>query len=406
MKTLLIFGILSASAVISQDLIVVDSPKDTDDGEVAVEEEVVKVSSAEVFVPTEEWQEVLAGQQIPSGLHVRLNIQTGKKEAKLLGEQTTEREEDFSQETLKEALKNIKADFKPSEVSGSESSTFRSMEELKAALGDIETKVETDLEIIKKLFSKFHRSSSEEERAVILEDLEYYTHQYDNALMFVELDGIRDIVLPSLNSSQPAVRQKAAHLVAGAAQSNPQFQIAALESGLLETFLRLTVLDSSSPTLAATAFTALSAVLRNFPQAQIKFLAQGGLGLLVQLFQKEGKAHEKLKIKILTLINDLLVERELTLSSTDESSLQRKEQYSAEDLEAQLEKFGFCQVFNQVLILPKNDRQAKRLYLKKIIFPFEFVIFITFRDDILSTVSEDFPLRAEHDVIEKIIGWF
>ena len=41
---------------------------------------------------------------------------------------------------------------------------------------------------------------------------------------------------------------------------------------------------------------------------------------------------------------------------------------------------------------------------KKYIFYFEFVIFLTYREDILSTVSEDFPLRAEHDVIEKIIG--
>ena len=94
---------------------------------------------------------------------------------------------------------------------------------------------------------------------------------------------------------------------------------------------------------------------------------------MVGLFQREGKAHEKLKIKILTLIHDLLVERESAHISTDESSLKRKEQYSAEDLEAQLEKFGFCQVFNQVLILPKNDRQAKRLEI--IYFPSEFIIF-------------------------------
>ena len=227
MNSVLIFGILSASAVLAQDLIVVESPKETEDSEVTVEEvEGVEVSSAEKFVPTKEWQEVLPGQQIPAGLHVRLNIQTGRKEAKLLSEETLEQEEvdDLSRETLKEALKNIKADFKPSEVSEPEDSTFRSMEELKTALGDIEMNVETDLEIIKKLFTKFHSSTSEEERVVLLEDLEYYTHQYDNALLFVDLAGIRDIVLPSLNSSHPAVRQQAAHLVAGAAQSNPQFQ--------------------------------------------------------------------------------------------------------------------------------------------------------------------------------------
>ena len=28
----------------------------------------------------------------------------------------------------------------------------------------------------------------------------------------------------------------------------------------------------------------------------------------------------------------------------------------------------------------------------------------SFRDDILSTISEEFPLRAEHDIIEKILG--
>ena len=60
------------------------------------------------------------------------------------------------------------------------------------------------------------------------------------------------------------------------------------------------------------------------------------------------------------MINDLLVERESSLLMTDEASLSRRAQYSAEDLESQIEKFGFCEVFSQVLILPKSDRQAKR----------------------------------------------
>ena len=40
--------------------------------------------SKEEFVPTDEWQVVKEGQAIPKGLHVRLNLQTGVKEAKLL----------------------------------------------------------------------------------------------------------------------------------------------------------------------------------------------------------------------------------------------------------------------------------------------------------------------------------
>ena len=40
-----------------------------------------------VFQPTEEWQEIKKGQSIPAGLHVRINLQTGLKEAKLLDEE-------------------------------------------------------------------------------------------------------------------------------------------------------------------------------------------------------------------------------------------------------------------------------------------------------------------------------
>lgn len=38
----------------------------------------------EVFQPTAEWQTIQLGQGIPPGLHVRMNLQTGQKEAKLM----------------------------------------------------------------------------------------------------------------------------------------------------------------------------------------------------------------------------------------------------------------------------------------------------------------------------------
>ena len=38
----------------------------------------------EVFQPTSSWQAILPGQAIPAGLHVRMNLQTGLKEAKLM----------------------------------------------------------------------------------------------------------------------------------------------------------------------------------------------------------------------------------------------------------------------------------------------------------------------------------
>lgn len=47
-------------------------------------EEVVEEASKEIFVATNEWQEIKPGQAIPQGLHVRMDMQTGKKEARLM----------------------------------------------------------------------------------------------------------------------------------------------------------------------------------------------------------------------------------------------------------------------------------------------------------------------------------
>jgi nucleotide exchange factor SIL1 len=41
----------------------------------------------EVFVATSEWREIRDGQKVPSGLHYRINLETGKKEAKTLSEE-------------------------------------------------------------------------------------------------------------------------------------------------------------------------------------------------------------------------------------------------------------------------------------------------------------------------------
>jgi hypothetical protein len=56
------------------------------------------------------------------------------------------------------------------------------------------------------------------------------------------------------------------------------------------------------------AFYALSALLRHFPEAQHSFLRNGGLDLLKQVFEREesGSLHARLRIKILTLLHDLI----------------------------------------------------------------------------------------------------
>ena len=114
------------------------------------------------------------------------------------------------------------------------------------------------------------------------------------------------------------------------------------------------------PKVATKAFFALSALMRNFPEAQNTFLRLGGLGVLIKVFNHQEKSYDKMKIKILTLIHDLVVEREISSTSLDKISEARKKQYDLFNLEQQVKEAGWCQVLNSVLILPKNDRQAKR----------------------------------------------
>ena len=368
---------------LSQDLALVH----TEAGEASVTsddaEDGPPVSSDQVFVATEEWQEVRPGQAVPGGLHVRMNLETGKKEAKILEEAKDNslwKEGGLNHEALKEAMKNIKADDNNEGKTEFDPYRFRSMDELKNALGDVQLNMKTDMELLTKLINEFKETQDDVDKVTILEDLEYYVHQYDNALLFVDMGGLKDVIIPSLNSSNPQIRLHSCLLLSGAAQSNPKFQISALESGLLETLLRMTTLDPD-PSVSTKAFSALSAIMRNFPEAQNTLLRQGGLGVLVKLFNNEEKSYEKLKVKILTLISDLLVERETVAASEDETSLMRKSQFNDIDkkfsLESQILEHGWCSVFSKTLVLPRSDRQAKRYAKRKEEHKIKVTVFFT-----------------------------
>ena len=156
-------------------------------------------------------------------------MQTGKKEAKLLdeSEQSTESsalissgiENEDKEETatelnhaeLKEALKKIKNDAKDSVKSGD---SFRSYEEIKEEMKKIEQSIKTEYEIVKELVASYISLDEDDSgRQAILNDLEFYVHQYDNAQDFVKMGGFKDVVLPALNSTDRDLRSSAAFLI-------------------------------------------------------------------------------------------------------------------------------------------------------------------------------------------------
>jgi len=357
MRLVLLWTLLLS--VCCQELVFVG---DVDEEEGNVEEAtVVEESSREIFVPTNEWQEIKPGQAIPQGLHVRMDMQTGKKEARLMQDEETKEQRE---QRILESIKNIKDDLKDSpKVQGTGKTKWRSMEEIKQEMKDIDLKVTEDYLSMKELLEGLDQEKEEANQVAALEELEFHVHQYDNAIDFLQLNGITRGVLPALNSTSVEVKRAGSLLLGGAAQSHPEVQAAAIRAGVLPLLLRLVHLDGDAR-VAARALYALSSLLRSSYAGQQEFLAQGGLAVLASALTDEAAGREKVRIKALTLLHDLMLE--------------------VDGLGDLVREAGICQVWDKVLVVPRNDRGAKR-------------------EDHLSAIGDQWPLRQEHDTVGKVL---
>lgn len=124
-------------------LMVVSSEQTDADGEGDKDVEIVKDfeiddEDLEVFQPTSAWQAIGQRQAVPAGLHVRINLQTGMKEAKLMDgddgskyKQVKEPRKKFvkvdrnlvSKQNLKAALKEFRDKFHDDQPEGESSET-------------------------------------------------------------------------------------------------------------------------------------------------------------------------------------------------------------------------------------------------------------------------------------------
>ena len=85
-------------------------------------------------------------------------------------------------------------------------------------------------------------------------------------------------------------------------------QVGALDADALQILLRLLSSQShSSPELRRKILYAISSLCRHFPYAQKKLLDLGGLSVFRELFQERGA--EKIQVKAVTLLHDLIEER-------------------------------------------------------------------------------------------------
>ena len=169
----------------------------------------------EDFVATKDWQEIKEGQKVPGGLHYRMNLETGKKEAKILEPENSDEKEKVTLPVLSDQNEPIE---------DADQMSPEKVEEMQKIMENM--KMNKDIENIKTLMANYENSTLDE-KLVILEDLDFYMHQVDNARDFVFVHGLSKIVQPALKSLEISENlvAKAAILLGSSAQSNTKVQV-------------------------------------------------------------------------------------------------------------------------------------------------------------------------------------
>lgn len=161
--------------------------------------------SDEKFHPTREWQIVKENQAIPPGLHVRLNLETGTREAKLMDENENKDGTDNLIAVPNENpsitdeiyLKNLLKEKK-----------LRPMDELKKDFEKINADYRTDAEILNSLMKEYKITKNRENHISILQDLDNYLHQVDNGQEWLRLGGI-PMLINDINSTDHEISKAA-----------------------------------------------------------------------------------------------------------------------------------------------------------------------------------------------------
>uniref|UniRef100_A0A8U7N6P2 Nucleotide exchange factor SIL1 n=1 Tax=Corvus moneduloides TaxID=1196302 RepID=A0A8U7N6P2_CORMO len=361
-----------------------------DSGNEPVTEDDADPEDLEVFYPTDQWQTLRPGQAVPAGSHVRLNLQTGEREAKLPDSENGESDgrgerrrkrlgkvdvdaNSFTSEELKKALAKMKESEKAERkvsflfLKQCTVKKFRPIEQLKEEFEKLNMKMETDYEIMVKLISKLNSSASTlDEKVAALYDLEYYVHQVDNAKDFLSMGGLR-LVIEGLNSSEAALKEHAAFVLGAALSSNPKVQIEAIEGGALQKLL--VILATEQPlAVRKKALFALSSMLRHFPYAQQQFLKLGGLQVLRSLFRQKGM--ETLHVRVVTLLYDLIMEK-VRVEDEEEPQMEEKiQQYQQVRLVPAVLEQGWCTLVPNLLAMPEHDTREKVLKLVGVLMAF------------------------------------
>ncbi|KAJ3228081.1 nucleotide exchange factor sil1 [Clydaea vesicula] len=325
-----------------------------------------------------EFQEILDGQSIPPGLHVQMDMTTGKKYAKILQAESDANEENAVKLNLnnnnakqivlssgitegdgnkhsdtvrvtKKVLKNESAQLKPkknikhnSKVGTVERNAFNDF------VDDLPTLPKKEL--IEKL-----------------DKLEEILHEVDWSWEFIITKNGVNYILELLKHDDSVVRQKAALVLGSCLQNNYPVQLKLLnEFDLLKKILHCISLENDTKTLNRILFT-LSSLLRSFPEGiknlfmDLKF--ENGVEILLKVMADPNRSDLNLKRKFLIFFSDLfdreMVPTEFLIGEEEDEYLNKKQN----NLDYFLGSFRLKDLEEVCLICSNNLKENNELNL-------------------------------------------
>lgn len=205
-----------------------------DEGDVTVSDEEENITT---FIPTNQWQQLAPGQAVPAGLHVRINLQTGEKEAKLIEEESedgkmgdrrrlhhygySDRRGIINKQTrafkVEELIETSHEDNKDIKLLTYETTTGHDVVNDKVLSYKSGLATDDVKQIMKFVGVLRDNSSSLDELIFALSELEYLVHQVDNARDLDIIGGL-ELVVFLLEHTNDTVQCNAAHVIGAAAQ--------------------------------------------------------------------------------------------------------------------------------------------------------------------------------------------
>ena len=305
------------------------------------------------FVPTNEFQKFHDDQSIPKGLHIRLNLATGVKEAKINVPDLDESEQQYSDHTVEvpvpEAKEGQRSDLiiveEPEEEPSPPNIHDQSIPEHQYPIRPPpfhpgEHSLFSDSITILKSSSPESDPRAEVATRVALSDLEDLAHSYHWGVTLTQDRATSHKIFQLLSASTPSseIRSAATLLLGTAIHNNPEALTAALThfyndewpNGPLEAVL-VGLVHENLPKLLQRMMFLLSGLCQN-PIQLSKFVDAGGLDTLLRIFNDDvvNKNHDgKLQGKIANFVLDHFLQTDDVMSpllneKLDEIKLPRK----------------------------------------------------------------------------------